>query len=89
MPTRTQREAFALFLDWARFHALAMPVSADEVAAYLLEMMVDGAPLADIKRAAAAISTCYNAHGAYLDARPIKGALAMAAAQLAPNRVLN
>jgi hypothetical protein len=89
MPSRSQREIFREFLDWGRFHGLDMPIKANEVAAYLLEMMVDGASLADIKRAGAAISTCYNAHGCYLDARPIKGALAMAQAQLDPNRTLN
>ena len=59
VPSQRERDEFAQLVDWARFYGLRMPVSGEEVATYLLEMMADGASLADIKRAANAIAACY------------------------------
>jgi hypothetical protein len=74
---------------WAAFYGLRMPVSGEEVATYLLEMMVDGASLTDVKRAANAIVACYAQRRHFLDLVPIKAALKIAAAQLSPGRILN
>lgn len=66
-----------------------MPVSGEQVAIYLLEMMADGASLADIKRAANAIAACYAQRRTFLDLVPIRAALKIAEAQLSPGRILN
>src|SRR5262245_17004744 len=89
MPTRSQQNDWGRFLDWCRFYGLLMPVDGIEVANYLLGLMADGERLRDIRRAARAIIAYYQKHQCFLDHRPIKAALAMAAAQLAPNRTLN
>jgi hypothetical protein len=89
VPSKRQHEDFRQFLDWLGFYGLRMPVGGEEVAAYLLEMMADGASLAVIKRAAASIAACYAQRRCFLDMVPVKAALALAAAQLNPNRVLN
>ena len=89
MPSQRQRDEFRDFMDWATFYALRMPVSGDQVATYLLEMLADGASLADVKRAANAIAACYIERRRFLDLVPIKAALQMAAAQLSPDRILN
>jgi hypothetical protein len=83
------RSDFRHFDDWCRFNGLRMPASAYAVADYLLDMLENGAPLADIERVATSIDAIYEHRGCPLDRRPIKAALAMAAAQLSPNRVLN
>ena len=80
---------FAQLVDWARFYGLRMPVNGEEVATYLLEMMADGASLAEIKRAANAIAACYAQRRRFLDLVPINAALQIAAAQLSPDRILN
>jgi hypothetical protein len=89
MPSAKQRDDFRAFMDWCNFYDLPMPVHGEEVAAYLLEMMADGASLAVIKRTAASIAACYAQRRCFLDSVPVKAALALAAAQLSPNRVLN
>ena len=89
MPNKKQGDDFRAFTDWCAFYGLSMPVSADEVAAYLLELAVDGASLATIRRSAASIGAHYRQRRHFLDDAPIKAALAIAEAQLAPNRVLN
>jgi hypothetical protein len=89
MPSPKQRDDFRRFLDWARFHDLPMPLSGDRVADYLLERMVDGASLPEIKRTAASIIACYDEHRCFIDRLPIRAALDLAAAQLAPSRTLN
>jgi hypothetical protein len=82
-------EAFRRFLDWAAFMGLQMPADGGDVAGYLLELLADGASLPMIKRAAKAIQGAYVERRCYLDPRPIEAALAIAATQLSPNRVLN
>ena len=89
MPSERQRDEFRDFMDWAAFYGLRMPVSGEQVATYLLEMMADGASLADVKRAANAIAACYAQRRRFLDLVPIKAALKIAAAQLSPDRILN
>ena len=89
MPSQRQRDEFRDFMDWAAFYGLRMPVSGEQVATYLLEMIADGASLADIKRAANAIAACYAERRRFLDLVPIKAALQIAAAQLSPDRILN
>jgi hypothetical protein len=89
VPSRRDRDDFDQLVDWARFYGLRMPVSGEEVATYLLEMMADGASLADVRRAANAIAACYAQRRRFLDLVPIKAALKIAAAQLSPGRVLN
>jgi hypothetical protein len=89
MPSQKQRDDFGRLLDWARLHDLPMPLSGDGVADYLLELMVDGASLGDIRRASTSIIACYDEHRCFLDRLPIRAALNLAAAQLAPNRTLN
>jgi hypothetical protein len=89
VPSRRDHDEFDQFLDWVRFYELRMPVSGKEVATYLLEIMADGASLADIKRAASAIAACYVQRRCFLDLVPIRAALKIAAAQLSPDRILN
>ena len=89
MPSQRERDEFAQLVDWARFYGLHMPVNGEEVATYLLEMLADGATLADVKRAANAIAACYAERRRFLDLVPIKAALQIAAAQLSPDRILN
>jgi hypothetical protein len=76
-------------MDWAAFYGLRMPVSGEQVATYLLEMLADGASLADVRRAANAIAACYVERRRFLDLVPIKAALQIAEAQLSPDRILN
>jgi hypothetical protein len=52
-PNKQQRSDFNYFADWCRFYDLPMPAGADDVADYLLEMLMNGAPLSDIERVAA------------------------------------
>jgi hypothetical protein len=78
-----------MFVSWCHFHDLPMPANGEMVATYLLEMMTDGASLPDIKRAAKSIAACYAQRRCFLDSIPIKAALALAAAQLSPNRTIN
>jgi hypothetical protein len=80
---------FRHFLDWCAFYDLPMPADGKEVANYLLELLVDGATLPDLKRAAASIAACYEQRHCFLDQRPIRAAIAMATAQTSPNRVIN
>jgi hypothetical protein len=89
MPSERQRDEFRDFMDWAACYGLRMPVSGDQVATYLLEMLADGASVADIGRAANAIAACYSERRRFLDLVPIKAALRIAAAQLSPDRILN
>jgi hypothetical protein len=89
VPSQRERDEFAQLVDWARFYGLHMPVNGEEVATYLLEMLADGATLADVKRAANAIAACYAERRRFLDLVPIKAALQIAAAQLSPDRILN
>ena len=90
MPSAKQRDEFRVFLDWAAFYGLHMPdVGGDQVAVYLLEMLADGASLSDVKRAANAIAACYDQSRCFLDLVPVRAALKIAAAQLAPGRTLN
>jgi hypothetical protein len=84
-----QNEAFRRFLDWTIFMGLPVPPAAEDVAGYLLELLADGASLPMIKRAGKAIQGAYVERRCYLDPRPIEAALAIAATQLSPNRVLN
>lgn len=88
-PTESDRAWFSHFLDWVKFNDLAMPVEGEEVAEYLLEQMMEGATLSELERAAKAIALYYSLRSTYLDMMPVKGALAMAQAQLDPNRTLN
>jgi uncharacterized protein (DUF2236 family) len=86
---KRQAEAFDHFVAWARFYGVPMPCSGEEVASYLLEMLADGTAEAVLRESAAAIQKVYIVRRTYLDPRPIEAALAIAAAQLSPNRVLN
>jgi hypothetical protein len=88
-PSDEQRNDLRHFLDWCAFYGLPMPAGGDEVAEYPLDMMVDGAPLADIQRAASSIAACYEQRRCFLDPAPIRAALKIAAAQLSPGRTLN
>jgi hypothetical protein len=89
VPSQRERDEFDQLVDWAKFYGLRMPVDGEQVATYLLEMMADGASLADVKRAANAIAACYAQRRRFLDLVPIKAALMIAAAQLSPDRILN
>ena len=89
MPSQRQRDEFRDFMDWAAFYGLRMPVSGKQVGEYLLEMLADGASLADVRRAANAIAACYAERKRFLDLTPIQAALNIAAAQLSPDRTLN
>jgi hypothetical protein len=87
-PTQRQREQFAAFLDWIQDNELAMPAEGEIVAEYLMELVVDGHTLDEIQQAARSIEMFYQLRGAFLDPWPIRGALAMAQAQLG-DRTLN
>ena len=89
MPSERQRDEFRDFADLAAFYGLRMPVNGDQVATYLLEMLAEGASLADVRRAANAIAACYAERKRFLDLAPIQAALNIAAAQLSPDRTLN
>ena len=86
---RNETSDFSRFVDWARFYDIPMPADGEAVAQYLLELMAEGAALPDIQRIAASISSSYKRRRCFLDALPIEAALAMCAAQLSPDRVLN
>ena len=83
-----KREEFLLFADWVTFHGLRPPVSGLEVAGYLLELIAENVQLDRVRRAAEAIRSYYRVHRVYLDSEPIDAALALAEAQLSPERVL-
>ena len=82
-------EAVRHFMDWCAFEAVPMPATGEDVAAYLLDMMADGVPLAMLERAAAAIAEAYQERQTFLDLRPIQAALEIAEAQLDEGRVIN
>jgi hypothetical protein len=86
---RRQADDFQKFLDWARFYGLPMPATGDDVAEFLLELLADGVPFPDIEQIAASVAAGYEHHKVFLDSRPIKAALALAEAQLSPDRILN
>jgi hypothetical protein len=89
MPTAKQRDDYRGLLDWAAFNGLPMPVPGEEVAEYLLELMADGASVKQIERVAESIAVLYAQRRCFLDMIPIKAAIALAAAQLDPNRTIN
>jgi hypothetical protein len=89
MASEKQREDFADFVEWCRFNDLAMPVEGDEVAAYLLEVLTNGATLHRITEAAASIAASYARRKSFLDLIPLRAALEIAKAQLDPHRTLN
>jgi hypothetical protein len=80
---------FCRFARWAHSCGLRLPTNGLIIAAYLLEMAADGATLHNLERSADAIAFRYAIDRTYLDPEPIKAALALVAAQTAPNRVLN
>jgi hypothetical protein len=88
-PRRKHDELFRRFVDRCAFFGLTMPVDGKEVADHLLELLAGGASLSEIDATAKAIIAGYERHRFFLDRRPIRRALAVVAAQLAPNRVLN
>jgi hypothetical protein len=78
------------FKAWLHSYGLTLPVSGRVVAGYLLELAADGASLPELRRAANAIRFYHDVTlHAYLDSRPIRAVLTLAAAQTSPNRVLN
>src|SRR5262245_44005580 len=89
MPTARQRDDYRGLIDWAAFNDLPMPVPGELVAEYLLELVADGESVARIKRVADSIAALYAQRRTFLDMIPIKAALALAAAQLDPNRIIN
>ena len=82
-------EEFARFLSWAHYYGLNPSAGGHIVAAYLLEIAADGTSLAELNRAAEAISYFYHLRQQYLDHGPISAAFALVAAQTASNRTLN
>ena len=84
-----QRDDFRAFADWCDFYGLSMPVEGEDVAQYLLELMADGASLAQLERVAASVSAFYQQRRCFLDPVPIEAALVLAEAQLSPNRTIN
>jgi hypothetical protein len=86
---RRQPDDIRRLMGWAAFYGLQMPVSGDDVAAFLLELMADGASLQEIQEVATSIMDSYERHEVFLSTRPIKAALALAEAQLSPDRILN
>jgi hypothetical protein len=89
MPNARQRDDFRAFADWCDFYDVAMPASGEKVGEYLLELLADGSSLALITRAAESIACVYQSRRHFLDPAPVKAALAVAAAQLSPNRILH
>ena len=87
--SRSQNDAVGKFLAWAQFWALEMPVPGEDVAVFLLELLEGGAPVVEIRRAAAAVISEYERRGVYLDRRPIRTALRLIADQTAPGRVIH
>jgi hypothetical protein len=88
-PDAKQRERFARFATWCDLYDFPKPANGEAIGEYLLDMMTDGASLSEIRETAAAIELCYANYGALLDRRPVRGALAVCAAQLSPNRTIN
>jgi hypothetical protein len=82
-------EEYAHFLSWANYYGLNPSAGGHIVAGYLLELAADGVSLAELNYAAEAISFFYHLQQQYLDQEPITAAIALVAAQTAPNRVLN
>jgi hypothetical protein len=89
MPTSEQRDSFRQFLDWCSFHGVPMPAEGEEAGHFLLDLLMSGATLESLQQTAEAIVLCYELHHWPLYQVPIRAALEMAAAQLAPGRVLN
>jgi hypothetical protein len=77
------------FLDWCRFYSITMPADAEDVGAYLLELLSYGKSLRAITRAANSILAFYERRRYFIDRILIRKALALAEAQLDPKRVLN
>src|SRR5262245_27004614 len=78
------------FGGWARSYGLKLPVNGRVAAGYLLELAAEGASLPDVTRAAHAIAFLYDSIlRRYLDPQPIRAVLALTAAQMRSNRVLN
>lgn len=74
---------------WVHFYNLKMPVSGIDVADYLTDLLMDGATLDEIERAAEAICSFYDRRRQFIDRVAIQAAVQMCADQLTPNRVLN
>jgi hypothetical protein len=81
---RFYAEEFGRFAGWAHSCGLTLPANGHIIAAYLLEMVADGATLRQLERSADAIAFHYATHRTYLDPQPISAALALVAAQTAP-----
>jgi hypothetical protein len=80
---------FRDFADWAEHYDLDICAGGSVVAAYLIEMTEAGASLPHLMRVASALDFFFRRSRRFLDVVPIDAALAYAAAQTAPDRVLN
>jgi hypothetical protein len=90
MPSAVQQDDFHAFASWCKFYDVPMPATGEDIADYLMDILVDGkAVFDDLARIAASITACYEHRRCPLDQSPIKAALALAADQLSPNRVIN
>jgi hypothetical protein len=86
---RKQSNFVSRLLRWADFRQLAMPLHGEDVACFLVDLLEDGVPPDEIRRAAAAITGEYERQGCFLDGRPIRTALRLIAEQTAPGRVIH
>jgi hypothetical protein len=89
-PSTEQQNDMRAFIDWCRFYDVPVPARGEDIADYLIDIMVDGkAVLDELERIAASITACYEHRRCLLDPVPIRAALALAADQLSPNRIIN
>ena len=88
-PSEDESDYFGHFLEWALFNGIPMPATGEDVACFIVEMLMHGCSQENIEQAAHAIIQEYKRRREFLDLLPIEGAIAMCAAQLEPGRVLN
>jgi hypothetical protein len=86
---RDRVSEFRQFVDWCAWNTIEVPATGADVAAYLLDLAADGVPLKRLHRVAAAIGNTYIRNAHFLDYRPVREALEIAAALTAANRTIN
>jgi hypothetical protein len=67
VPTTTERNDYHQFLDWCRFYSITMPADAEDVGAYLFELLSYGKSMRAITRAANSILAYYERRRYFID----------------------
>jgi hypothetical protein len=88
-PDARQRKLCARFESWCNLNGVPLPACGRDIGEYLLHLLDAGAPMIEIKQTATAIVLAFEAYRLPLNYADVRAALAICAAQLAPDRVLN